>query len=444
MDDSNLATPFSKPFCILLPWSVKANRPYCRLNRMCNVEACGLRLPYDRDVNVGGMRTLKAIILGGFAMAGLCIGAGPLAAQADKAYAPIPAGTLSLMAAKETDAGSSILLRIFKKESELEIWKMSRAGRYVLVKTFPICRWSGQLGPKLRTGDRQAPEGFYAVPDSKMNPNSSYHLSFDLGYPNAYDRAHGGTGSFLMVHGICSSMGCYAMTNPQISEIYALAREAFAGGQRAFQVQAYPFRMTAQNMARARQEQHIGFWKQLKEGYDRFEATGEELAVGVRDGRYTFAPSRNATREAAAQARLRQENDKIAGLIADGSAAVRITYQDGGQNAVFASLARNGFPVGEVSRPESLLMAGREVVIVPARKKAPVLIASAAPPPRLVTIGLGIASDQLAHVFLAHVFAPNRLGELQASAPRVMSGAVAILPASWSPPARAVLAQRGA
>src|SRR3954463_16557559 len=131
-----------------------------------------------------------------------------------------------------------------------------------------------QLGPKTTLGDRQTPEGFYAVGPAQMNPNSAYYLSFDIGYPNAFDRARGGSGSYLMVHGTCSSAGCFAMTDKGIAEIYALAREAFASAQQAFQFQAYPFRMTAENMAKHRLDPNIGFWRQLKEGADRFEATG--------------------------------------------------------------------------------------------------------------------------------------------------------------------------
>ena len=123
------------------------------------------------------------------------------AAGYPKHEAPIPAATLALMTARNTAAASPIMIRTYKKEAELEIWKKAKDGRFVLLKTFPICRWSGQLGPKLKQGDRQAPEGFYSVTPEQMNPNSSYHLSFDIGYPNAYDRAHGASGAYLMVHG---------------------------------------------------------------------------------------------------------------------------------------------------------------------------------------------------------------------------------------------------
>lgn len=293
--------------------------------------------------------------------------AGP--ALAGKADAPVPAATLALMTSRNVDPAAPILIRAYKKEAELEVWKRARTGRYALVKTFPICRWSGQLGPKQRNGDRQTPEGFYPVSARQMNPNSHYYLAFDVGFPNAYDRAHGATGSFIMVHGTCSSMGCFAMTDQQVGEIYALAREAFAGGQGAFQFQSYPFRMSAQNMARHRTDPNIAFWRQLKEGSDRFEATGEEPVVGVAGGRYAFAPSRDPAREVLVTARRADEDAKIASLVTDGAAAIRTTYSDGGQHPSFKLLASLGTYLGDISRPEALPLAGREVVVIPARRK---------------------------------------------------------------------------
>ncbi len=183
---------------------------------------------------------------------------------------PLPPELVSLVEQKGMTKQSPILIRIFKEEAELEVWKQTAAGDYALLKTYPICRWSGELGPKIREGDRQAPEGFYTITPGQMNPNSNYYLSFNIGYPNAYDRALGRTGAHLMVHGDCSSRGCYSMTDEQIGEIFALAREAFDGGQRSFQVQAYPFRMTPENMAKHRNSPHMAFWKMLKEGNDHF------------------------------------------------------------------------------------------------------------------------------------------------------------------------------
>ena len=306
-------------------------------------------------------RTLLKTLAAGLALLAL---SGPAAAQAGKAEAPIPAATLALMAHKDVTAASPVLFRAYKKESEIEVWKKGPSG-YVYLKTFPICRWSGQLGPKRKSGDRQTPEGFYTVPRRQMNPNSHYYLSFDVGYPNAYDRAHGGTGSAVMVHGICSSMGCFAMTNGTVGEIYAIARDALNGGQAAFQFQSYPFRMSAENMARHRTDPNIAFWRELKAGSDRFEASREELQVSVVAGRYAFAPSRNPAVEAAVATRRAVEEARMTALAEAGEPAVRTTYSDGGQNAFWAAYTARGGIVGDVSRPEALAFAGQEVVVVP-------------------------------------------------------------------------------
>ena len=148
------------------------------------------------------------------------------------------------------ERSAPILVRAYKQEGELEIWKQTKGGSYALLKTYPICRWSGWLGPKLVEGDRQAPEGFYTVEASALNPNSRWFRSFNLGYPNAYDRSWNRTGDSVMVHGNCRSAGCYAMTDALMEEIYGLSREALKAGQSSFQVQALPFRMTDARMAR--------------------------------------------------------------------------------------------------------------------------------------------------------------------------------------------------
>lgn len=191
-----------------------------------------------------------------------------------------------LLGRKGMQTGAPIFVRIFKEESELEVWKARDDGRFYHFKTYPICNWSGELGPKLKQGDKQAPEGFYTIKKYQMNPNSSFHVSFNLGYPNAYDKAHRRTGNFLMVHGKCRSAGCYAMTDALIEEIYALAREAFRGGQEQFQVHAFPFRMTDANMARHRKNKWYRFWKTLKKGYDHFELHRIPPNVEVCESRY--------------------------------------------------------------------------------------------------------------------------------------------------------------
>lgn len=189
----------------------------------------------------------------------------------------------------ELDAkvGDPIFIRIFKEESMLEVW-IKPEHEYVLFKKYPICAYSGHLGPKLKEGDKQAPEGFYSVKTNQLNPNSSYHLSFNLGYPNKYDRAHGRTGSYLMVHGECVSIGCYAMTNPKIEEIYKLVEEALKSGQTSVPVHAFPFYMGDTNMAEHEESRWYEFWMELKEGYDYFEAEKLPPSIKVENKIYTI------------------------------------------------------------------------------------------------------------------------------------------------------------
>lgn len=200
----------------------------------------------------------------------------------------LPPKILAQMKAKGMPRNSPVMARVFKEEGKVEIWKQKTSGRYDLIAQYDICKWSGKLGPKFIEGDRQAPEGFYSVRPHQMNPKSNYHLAFNMGYPNAYDRAHGRTGSNLMVHGACSSSGCYSMTDAQIEQIYAFGRDAFQGGQTEFQIQAFPFRMTPANMARYRGDPNYEFWKMLKEGYDHFEITKVPPKVDFCEKRYVF------------------------------------------------------------------------------------------------------------------------------------------------------------
>ena len=183
--------------------------------------------------------------------------------------------------------GAPLFIRIFKAEEQLEVW-LDDSGRFQLYRTYRICTYSGDLGPKLREGDFQSPEGFYFVTPKRMNPHSRFHLAFNLGYPNAYDRHHGRTSSALMVHGSCVSVGCYAMTDSGIEEIYAVADAALRKGQPFFRVHIFPFRMTAEKMAHHRVSRWQDFWENLKEGHDFFERSGRPPNVRVHQGRYVF------------------------------------------------------------------------------------------------------------------------------------------------------------
>jgi hypothetical protein len=197
-----------------------------------------------------------------------------------------------------------------------------------------------------------------------MNPQSAYYLSFNTGYPNAFDKALGRTGSQLMVHGDCSSRGCYAMTDEQIAEIYSLGRESFFGGQRAFQLQAYPFKMTPVNMAKHRNNPNMPFWKMIKEGWDHFEVTRQEPKVDFCEKKYVFdaikAPNAKSDPVFDASAKCpvyaipediadavrekqQQEQAETAKLIAKGTPVARTnTGIDGGMHRVFAAKLPEG------------------------------------------------------------------------------------------------------
>jgi murein L,D-transpeptidase YafK len=297
----------------------------------------GLREIFDDDMTLRRNIILAATMMAGLALAG-CQEQGSLP-RSGRHYVPISMEMQSLMQEKGMRTHAPILIRAFKKESELEVWKQSSSGEMQLLKTFPMCRWSGQLGPKVREGDRQVPEGFYSVTPGAMNPNSSFYLSFNVGYPNTYDRQLGRTGAHIMVHGDCSSMGCFAMTDKQVSDIYALTREAFAGGQTQVQLQSFPFRMTPENLAKYRNDPNIGFWKTLKTGNDHFEVTRKETKVSVCGGRYTFGRDcegqADDTVVQAVAARQRQDETKVAELVNRGTRAVKRIYRDGDMHPTF-------------------------------------------------------------------------------------------------------------
>jgi murein L,D-transpeptidase YafK len=308
-------------------------------------------------VNPPFARTLlaSAAIASAIALAGCeTDGTSPLITA--RAMQPLSGEMLSLLEQKNMPKESPLLVRVFKEEAELEVWKQDAAGQYALLKTYPICRWSGELGPKIKQGDRQAPEGFYNITPGQMNPNSNYYLSFNLGFPNAFDRANDRTGAFLMVHGDCSSAGCYAMTDEQMGEIYALGRESFLGGQKSFQVQAYPFRMTPLNMAKHRNNPHIAFWRNIKEGNDHFLVTRQEPKVDVCEKRYVFdattsgrydpkgkCPAYQVPEEIATPVAQKEQRDEreFASLVSRGTTTVAVrTGTDGGMHPIFLSRLR--------------------------------------------------------------------------------------------------------
>lgn len=192
------------------------------------------------------------------------------------------------LAEKNMRLGDPVFIRIFKQPAELEVW-MRKGERYELFRTYPICTFSGDLGPKLKEGDGQSPEGFYSVKQDQLNPQSRFHLAFNLGFPNDYDKQHGRTGSFLMVHGKCFSTGCYAMTDAGIEEIYLLVESALEAGQPSIPVHAYPFALSEAALQEHTASQWRDFWLNLKEGYDHFEAHKVPPQVSIEQGNYRFS-----------------------------------------------------------------------------------------------------------------------------------------------------------
>jgi murein L,D-transpeptidase YafK len=351
---------------------------------------------------------MNSIIRRGAAV-GLTIAACALIAGCDDSYLdqgpgrsqqPISSATLAEMDKLDTTPSAPTIIRTYKKEAELEIWKMKSNGEYALLKTYPMCRWSGQLGPKKREGDMQVPEGFYTIAPGQMNPTSHYYLSFNVGYPNAYDRAYGRTGGNVMVHGVCSSAGCFSMTDEQVADIYAIARESFAGGQREIQLQSYPFHMTAENLAKFRLDPNIDFWKDLKNGSDHFEVTKAEPPVLVCGKRYVFnatakgevsanepcpALTRDQDVEALVAEKEQMDDAKVADLVASGVKPIRVVYADGGQNPVFAGYKDESDPDALATGPQEIVLndskpapAAVKVASADAAKRR---AAIAAPPP---------------------------------------------------------------
>jgi len=188
------------------------------------------------------------------------------------------------LATKQLKLGQPAFIRIFKGTRELELWLKGDDGCWKLFRDYPVATFSGTLGPKTREGDMQAPEGFYAVTQKQLNPASSYHLSFNVGYPNEYDLAHQRTGSLIMVHGDMVSVGCFAMTDPLIEEIY-LVVEAALKNHATVPIHIFPFRMTAERMRNA-DSKHLDFWRDLQPAHDIFEKDHHVPQITVENGRY--------------------------------------------------------------------------------------------------------------------------------------------------------------
>lgn len=212
----------------------------------------------------------------------------PTSLRAERSIASVEVSLKKQLSDQGLEYGAPLFLRIFKQPAVLEVWVESNTGKFILFKSYDICHFSGKLGPKLREGDMQSPEGFYFVNAGRLNPWSRFHLSFNLGYPNRYDRFHKRTGSALMVHGQCVSIGCYAMTDEYINEIYALAEASLKSTQSFFRVHIFPFKLEGNALVKHRDNEWHSFWLNLKEGYDSFNEHRRPPNVEVLNGRYVF------------------------------------------------------------------------------------------------------------------------------------------------------------
>ncbi|WP_034912569.1 MULTISPECIES: peptidoglycan meso-diaminopimelic acid protein amidase [Erwinia] len=183
--------------------------------------------------------------------------------------------------------GTPVYIQIFKEERTLELY--GKIGtEYRLIDSYRICNFSGGLGPKRRQGDFKSPEGFYSVGLSQLKPDSRFYRAINVGFPNEYDRQQGYEGKYLMIHGSCVSIGCYAMTDTYIEDIYRYVEAALRNGQPRVDVSIYPFRMTDSNLQRHRNSVYYSFWRQLQPGYAQFVKTRLPPAVSVSDGRYVM------------------------------------------------------------------------------------------------------------------------------------------------------------
>ena len=145
------------------------------------------------------MRTLAALIF--VSLLAACQGG--IDDLSPKATKPLPAKIVAKMKAKGMEKNSPIYFRLFKDEHVVEVWKQKVNGKFEMIQNYNICAWSGTLGPKYKEGDRQAPEGFYAIKAPQMNPASQYYLSINTCFPNTYDRAHGRSGAHRLRLSLC-------------------------------------------------------------------------------------------------------------------------------------------------------------------------------------------------------------------------------------------------
>jgi len=255
-------------------------------------EICSIlaSLPPNSRASDWFMRKLLILIVSGwFGIA--CCAEVPETRRSKKAIERVTSTLVSALAEKDMRLGAPVFIQITKQPAELNVFVKGNDETFQLFRTYKICAYSGGLGPKKKQGDAKSPEGFYSVRPNQMNPTSSYHLSFNLGYPNAFDRAKGYTGDYLMVHGDCVSIGCYAMTDPVMDEIWTLMAAAFEGGQSEIGVHIFPFRMNWPLRAVLPNHPDRPFWSEIAPGWTAFAKTSIPPKITVASEQYVISPT---------------------------------------------------------------------------------------------------------------------------------------------------------
>lgn len=212
-----------------------------------------------------------------------------------QAYKEKKSNTTALLTNMEIDKNQlKIYLRAFKSEKEIELWGKNKSDlKYTLIKTYDVCRTSGELGPKRKQGDLQIPEGFYHI--NRFNPQSNFYLSLGINYPNKSDRVLGNKaklGGDIFIHGACVTVGCLPITNDLIKELYIFCVEARNNGQTNIPVTIFPSKLSAKEFAGltdkySSDSDKIGLWTDLKKGYDYFNKTNQLPTIGfLNNGRH--------------------------------------------------------------------------------------------------------------------------------------------------------------
>jgi murein L,D-transpeptidase YafK len=191
--------------------------------------------------------------------------------------------------------GSPVFIRVYKQTSEMELW-IEKGSRYVLFKTYGICRWSGGLGPKYYEGDRQSPEGLYRITSADLIVNARWDRAMNINYPNSFDVMNGRSGSGILIHGKCGSIGCFAIQDRNVEEVYAAVREALKGGQAYIPVLSLPFRFASLAPSKQDTRQMSEFWSDLRRADLLFARDRLPPAAWICDGRYYFADRRGDSR----------------------------------------------------------------------------------------------------------------------------------------------------